>query len=238
VLVCVSDALKDIVVREAGVPASKILVVPNAVDCNLFDPERYQALSIPTPEFTVGYVGSLIGWQGLDLLLRALSIIRDQDKLYIRAVLVGDGPARADLEQLTQELELVNQTMFLGRLPREQIPGVIAHFDICFAGHLSGGSGSVYFSPLKLYEYLAMAKPVIASATEDARRLVADGETGFLFPTGDLVGLIRALRDAHTYQRELREMGKRARERIVAHHSWTARVRSMIAEIDRHLAHS
>ena len=78
-----------------------------------------------------------------------------------------------------------------------------------------------------------MAKPVVASAFEDAQRVIQDGETGFLFQPGDKAEVKRALTRAYECKSLLPAMGSKAREETVANHSWTARVGTLIAEVER-----
>ena len=91
----------------------------------------------------------------------------------------------------------------------------------------------MYHSPLKLYEYMAMAKPVLAATFDDARNVVDEGKTGFLFDPTSPEDLKGALRRAYEARQRLPAMGHSARQSIVARHTWTARVRRMIPEIQR-----
>ena len=90
----------------------------------------------------------------------------------------------------------------------------------------------MYLSPLKLYEYMAMAKPVIASAFEDAQRIIENGNTGFLFSPGDQTELEKVLTEAYSKKETLPDMGLKARKNIENYHSWTARVAQIIEVID------
>jgi glycosyltransferase involved in cell wall biosynthesis len=91
----------------------------------------------------------------------------------------------------------------------------------------------MYHSPLKIYEYMAMAKPVVASAFEDARSTINHGVTGFLFAPGDKASLKEALCQCVSARPELIRMGQLARADVMAHHSWTARVRLLLTEVER-----
>jgi glycosyltransferase involved in cell wall biosynthesis len=118
-------------------------------------------------------------------------------------------------------------------IPWEEVPQTISSFDVAYSGHVQMGTERMYHSPLKIYEYMAMAKPVVASAFEDARRAIREGETGFLFRGGDIDDLKRALTEAYKSKEVLAEMGRTARQDAVAHHSWTARVRALIPQVER-----
>jgi glycosyltransferase involved in cell wall biosynthesis len=230
VLICVTGALKEVVVKETGVDPSKILVVPNGVDTAFFDPSLHE----PRWEFegfTVGFVGSLLAWQGMDRLLTAAGELR-REGTPIHVTIVGDGPARRGLERLARDLGLEGSVRFVGRVPPDAVPGYIAGFDAGFSGQHRSKIGAMYHSPLKLYEYLAMGKPVIASSFEDARNLVGGGGTGFLFDPEDPQDLKRALKDAYLARSSFEEVGARARGEIVARHSWAARMAEAIPRIE------
>jgi glycosyltransferase involved in cell wall biosynthesis len=233
VLVCVSRSLKELAVEKTGADPEKILVVPNGVDTVLFDPEKHHPRR-HSAEFTVGFVGTLLDWQGVDLLLRAAADLR-REGVYVSTTIVGDGPARKRLERLTDELGIQEHVAFAGRVRMDEVPGYIAGFDAGYAGHTERG-GAMYHSPLKLYEYAAMGKPILASDFEDARRLARISGAGLLFRPGDLEDLKRALREAVASGPRLAEMGRRIRDACIREHSWEARIRDMIPRVEEVLA--
>jgi glycosyltransferase involved in cell wall biosynthesis len=226
VLACVSETLKEMLVRDFGINSEKIVLVPNGVDIDFINPEIHIPKRIFTG-FTVSFVGSLYAWAGLDLLLQAISELRVQG-LDISLVVVGDGAMKAAWEKQAEELELLSCIAFLGRVPWQEVPQYIAGCDVGYSGQVQLQIGKMYLSPMKLYEYMAMAKPVIASAFEDAKRLVCDRKTGFLFQPGDKDDLKRALVEAYQKRETLPEMGRFARLEIVNHHSWTVRVQALV----------
>ncbi len=231
VLVCVSQPLKELVVRKIGVREDKILVVPNGVDAAFFDPSVHEPRRL-FEGFTIGFVGSLLAWQGLDHLLRAVAELRTEG-LPIHVAVVGDGPARGEWEGLARELGILGKAVrFVGRAPLDEVPGCIAGFDAGFSGQQGMKIGSMYHSPLKLYEYLSMGKPIIATAYDDARNLVRDTGAGFLFQPGEAEDLKQALREAYGARETFPEAGWRAREEVLRLHSWEARLGDMIPKVE------
>jgi glycosyltransferase involved in cell wall biosynthesis len=227
VLACVSETLQEILVRDYGIDREKIVLVPNGVDIEFINPELHLEKRLFSG-FTVGFIGSLYAWSGLDLLLKAIAALR-KEGLDISLVIVGDGAMEAEWKKQSQELGIESHVAFLGRVPWQDIPQYIAGFDVGYSGQVQLQMGKMYLSPMKLYEYMAMAKPVIASAFEDAKRLICDRQTGFLFNSGDLEDLKRTLSTAYEKRASLPEMGRLARMEIVKNHSWTARIQHLVA---------
>ena len=234
VLVCVSEALKEIIVEQMGISESKIVVMPNGVDTSFFNPARYQPFRFYRG-FTIGFVGSLTDWQGLDLLLDTVAELNNEG-YPIHLTLIGDGAARSALQIRAENLDLLEQVTFAGYVPREKVPSYIAGFDIGYSGQIQLAVGKMYLSPLKLYEYMSMAKPVIASNFEDTQRVVRDKETGFIFEAGDKAAIKRAILDAFELKEELPKMGQLAREEAIRYHSWESRVSYLIGEIEKYLS--
>lgn len=227
-LVVQTHTLKEILRQWGGIDPAKVFVVPNGVDAGRFSCRRPQRrFSGPT----IGFVGSLRRWQALDLLLRAMARV-SHDGCDYRLVVVGAGEKRRDWERLALELGLAPRVHFTGSVPVDRVPEWIAGFDLGFSGQGAWVAGQpAYFSPLKLYEYMAAAKPVLASAHEDALRLIEPGSTGYLFAPDSLSGLENALRRAWRERASWPQQGRRAHAAIVAAHSWEARIRGMIAQV-------
>ena len=234
VIACVSATLKEILVEEIGINPDKIVLVPNGVDIQFLDPQRHQAKRLFSG-FTIGFVGSLYSWAGLGLLLEVMSELQAED-YQISLVIVGDGEMKSTWSEQAQSLGMEEQVKFIGRVPWQEVPQYIAGCDIGYSGQIQLQMGKMYLSPMKLYEYMSMGKPVIASAFEDAQRLVIEGETGFLFQPGDKQTLKQALITAFDAQDRLLSMGQQARQQIEAEHSWTNRVQHLLEETEKILS--
>ena len=233
-LICVSPALRDLVVTQCGIDPDKILVVPNAVELERFDlslvaGERY------FDELTLGFVGGLIGWQALDVLIEVMARLEREEGLKTGLVVVGDGAMRETWEARAKELGLADRVRFLGQVPGDRVARHMAGIDVGYAGAKVMQIGKMYHSPIKLYEYMAMAKPVLAAAFDDAHSLVDGRGTGFLFEPDSKEDLARALREAHAAREQLPTMGAEARALIEAEHSWQVRSAAMIRELQRRL---
>ncbi len=228
VVIAVSDVLKNLLIQEAGIDSRKILVVPNGVDIERFKPDvtaLREVRKIPK----LGFVGGLLRWQGLNLLLEAMS---RSSQCEFELEIVGDGDERQNLEAQAVRLGLADRVRFVGRVPGDAVAQYIRDFDICFSGQIPSALGGMYHSPLKIYEYMACGKPVIASSFYDARSVIEDKDTGYLFRPGDVDDLVRTLEIAFLQRDKWIDLGRNARAEILSQHTWEVRGRQLIESID------
>lgn len=229
-VVCVSGPLRQLLVERAGVAPEKIAVVPNGVDLARF---RAAPLPAPTPaaDLVVGFVGFVIERQGLDELIGAVAVLRRRG-VRVRALVIGDGPDRDRLEQRAVEVGVADHVDFHDQVPWPEVPARIASFTVGYSGQRGVAGMPMYHSPLKLYEYLAMARPVVASDHRDARSAVAGSGAGWTFPPGDQDALVEVLAAAAALSpEELEAMGRRGRRHVEEHHTWAHRSRQLLGEL-------
>jgi glycosyltransferase involved in cell wall biosynthesis len=230
-VVCVSYILKNLIVEKAKISPDKVIVIPNGVDTEFFNIHNYKKKRIFN-DFNIGFVGGIIDWQGLDLLIKAIEILK-KENIVVTSTIIGDGPALEKLKNLVKKLNLEQQILFTGRVNLNEVPSYIASFDIGFSGQVKLKKNEMYHSPLKLYEYMSMSKPVIAASFDDAKNLIDNKINGYLFKSGDLNDLVRTIRDAYYNKKNLTEMGNKAREKIIDGHSWDARIKKLISYIEK-----
>lgn len=165
-----------------GVDPGRITVIPNAVDPKVFHPDvdggPVRAKYRLEGAFVLGFTGFIRDWHGLDQVIDALPDLAREKNVHV--LVVGDGPARAALEAQAAERGVADRVHFTGIIARADIPGYIAAFDIALQPAVTP-----YASPLKLFEYLAMGKQVLAPNTENIREVIEDGVNGMLFDESD-----------------------------------------------------
>ncbi len=231
VLVVITDTLKELIVDVAGIPANKVLVVPNGVDIDRFDPAKQDGKRFSS-KITIGFVGALLQWHRLDVLLAALSEIKN-DVMEFDLVIVGDGPMRDAWERQASMHDLASCSHFIGQVPWQEIPAYIAGFDLAYMGYSPLEMGKMYGSPIKLYEYMAMARTIISSSCADAQEMIVPGIHGYLFEPANKEDLKRVLVQAFQDHDRWHDMGLAARERVIEKASWTSRVENMLTGIER-----
>ena len=218
-VVCITEALKDEMVRR-GVDAAKITIVPNAVDVGRFVPrprnEELAAQLSLTGKRVIGYIGSIVDYEGLDDLMRAIRIIRDRGREDIGVLIVGDGAVLDDLKCQTTALNLDDVVTFTGRVPHSEIEDFYSVVDVAPFPRKSLPVTEMV-SPLKPFEAMAMAKVVVASDVAALREIVVPDVNGFLFEKDNIKSL------ADTLEAALDEVGKlrlTPREWVIENRSW------------------
>ncbi|HEY2917092.1 MAG TPA: glycosyltransferase family 4 protein [Candidatus Limnocylindrales bacterium] len=224
-VVTLSETMKAAIV-ERGVPADRIVVIPNAVDVEAFTPgprdERLAAeLGLEPGVPVVGYVSSLNAYEGIRYLLEAAAALRARGRA-LRVLIVGDGKDRAALEVRARELGLDDGTLLMpGRVAHDQVLGYYSLIDV-FVVPRTADRVSQLVTPLKPFEAMALERAVVVSDLPALREIVQPGETGLTFraeDAEDLATIIAGLLDDEALRRRL---GQQAREWVLANRTWAA----------------
>lgn len=230
----ITGAVRDLLVGH-GVPSAKISILPNAVDPDEFAPTpRDEALARELGlggETVIGYVGSLKDFEGLDLLLHATAVLPSRRDL--RLLFVGDGPAEGDLRRLARRFDLGDIALFTGRVPHARVRSYYSLIDVmAFPRKRVRVCETV--SPLKPFEAMAMAKPIIVSDVPALAEIVRHGETGLVHRADDAASLAAALEMCVSDPALRRRLGDAARLWLTGNHTWS-RVTDHIASVYRSL---
>jgi len=217
-VIAISGGVADALIS-AGVARDRILIVPSGVDCAHFTPaangQRQAArlkLGLRADEVAIAAVGALTPRKGHRVLIEALAIARERGaKVELRCLIAGAGRLRDELEALARDRGCADQVRMLGAL--EDPLTLLAAADIFVMPSLNEGLG------VAALEAMAMGLPVVASAVGGLPEVVADGDSGILFKTGDAAVLATAVIDLATNTTRRIAMGAAARERAVAQFS-------------------
>lgn len=204
----VTDVLAGYV-RPRGVPEDRIMVVPNGIDPARFaetpPPEEAKAALGLAGRTVLGFTGFLRAWNKLDLLLECVAAAPDRDR---HVLVVGDGPARPELEAMAARLGVADRLTVTGVVGRDDIARHVAAFDIALVPGVTP-----YASPLKLFEYMVLGKAILSVDSANIREVLSHGENAWLVPPdGFAEGLERLAADQALRAR----LGQAARARIAA----------------------
>lgn len=171
----------------------------------------------------VAYTGSFKRWHGLPFLVEAAAKLRERP---LRYLLIGDGPYRKEVEALVQSAGLSERFVFTGAVRYEQVPELLAAADICVAPfdpsfHPHSADGFV-LDPLKVFEYLAMAKPTVTIRADNIERLFRDGEHLRLFEARNADALSRAIADLVDHPEKAKAMAEAGYAKVIAEHTWSS----------------
>jgi len=192
-LLAVSESLRS-QLQTAGAKPERIQVLPNAINPGLFHPgldgklvrERFKLHG----RFVAGFVGTFKGWHGVDLLLSAFQDLHRADPS-THLLLVGDGPLRPGIEEEVRKAGLQDAVTFAGGMAHQDVPHYLAAMDVAIAPYPA--LEDFYFSPLKVFEYMAAGRAVVASRIGQVAEVVVDGVTGLLYEPGDRAGLVNCI---------------------------------------------
>ncbi|MCB1742248.1 MAG: glycosyltransferase family 4 protein [Gammaproteobacteria bacterium] len=223
-IVAVSAVLRECLI-ERGAPPERVIVAPNGVDCKAYSnmqPPRRGIADDPR----IGFVGSLKSWHGIEILLDAF---REIASLLPRARLIvtGDGPLRGWIEGYARGAGLQDSVEITGWLSHAQLPAALSRVDVALAPYPA--LDRFYFSPLKLFDYLAAGRPIVASNLGQVAEIVSHERNALLVPAGEVMALADAvLRIVRDVQLATRLAGEARRTAL--QHDW-------LLQTDRILAH-
>ncbi len=228
-VLAVSGALHDHVVA-LGVDSQRVHVFPNGIDPGQFFP------GLPDPELRMryglgegpllGFVGGLRPWHGVHALPDLLQKLAARDRR-ARMAIVGDGPLRSELEHTFERMGLRDQVAFTGAVPHGQVAPLIRHFDVALAPY-PALDHDFYFSPLKLFEYMACGIPVVAPKVGQIAEVVRDGQTGVLYPLGDVEAFTAACEELLGAPALRKQIGLAAADEVRSHYTWDHNARRAI----------
>ncbi|MFV0292992.1 MAG: glycosyltransferase family 4 protein [Paracoccus sp. (in: a-proteobacteria)] len=208
----VSPAVGDYV-RAHG--AWQVLQMPNAID-----PLDLPVSCEDRDGFTVGFVGSMKPWHDLDVLISAMELL--DSALRTRLLIVGDGPERARLAPRLDAL----QAEVTGLLPHHEVPARLISMDVGIAPY--SARQDFYFSPLKIYEYMAAGLPVIASAVGNLPEVVTHDRTGLIVPPDNPQALANAITQLARDRAYGIRLGSAGRKHVEAKHTWHENARHIL----------
>lgn len=217
---------------KSGINSDKIVVNPNGVDADVFRPgvgglaERQQ-LGIDPGATLVGFTGTFGPWHGVVELAKAITLIPKQRGLHF--LLIGSGQLLEQTREVIKEAGLLEQVTLTGSVEHTRMPALLDACDILVSPHVPLAAGAEFFgSPTKIFEYMAMAKGIVASRLGQIGEVLSNEETALLVEPGNVEELSEALvRLAES--KSLRErLGQAARRKAIEHHTWKRNAQTVL----------
>jgi len=197
--------------QEEGVQPGRIRVIPNAINedhyRSLPDSETAKAGLGLQGRLVIGFTGFVREWDRLDRIVAWMAQAKDHPQVHL--LVVGDGPARAEIEACARANGVADRVSFTGVVPREAVPSLAMSFDIALQTALVP-----YASPLCLFEYLRLGKAIVAPDQPNHHELLTHELNAELYPPDDPAGIERAL-DRLCADAALRERIAQAAPRVI-----------------------
>lgn len=207
-------------IAAAGVAPGRLRVVQNGIVL-----ERFAAPAprpAPTP-LMLGFVGFVRPWHGMDAVLRAIAA--EPGDRPVGLSVIGDGPARPELEALARDLGIAGRVRFTGLVPHEEVPGHVAGFDIALQPKVVE-----YASPLKIFDYMAAGRAIVAPDQPNIREILAHERTALLFDPDAEGAMWQAVRRLIEDDALRLRLGAAARAELVARdYTWRGNARRVAA---------
>ena len=222
----VSEPLREYVIRQGASP-DRVHVLANGVDPAHFHPAvrggRIRHRYGLGGKIVVGFAGRARPWHDLPTLLRAFRQLWMDDPRY-HLLLVGQMPE--ELPDRLAVLGLDEAVTLTGPVPHPQVPEHLAAMDVAVSPHAD--REDFYFSPLKLYEYLACGVPTVAANLGQSAQLLQDGRSGLLYPAGDAEALARCVRWLVEHPARARQLAWQGAVRVLEEHTWQGNARRVL----------
>jgi glycosyltransferase involved in cell wall biosynthesis len=221
-IICVSEPARRHLAKTWQVDLDKIVVMPNGVDLLRFrpdyDPQPVRAELALSDGPVVGFVGGFQHWHGLDRLVESFAAVLAEYP-HAMLLLVGDGRARPAVESKIAELGLESSVIITGLVSQERVPEMLAVIDVAVIPYPKLPR-ELWFSPLKLYEYMAAGKAIVASRSGQIAEVIEDGHNGLLVEAGNVADLTRATLRLLGNPAERARLGRNAHRQASEQHSW------------------
>lgn len=223
----ICEGLRSEIIATRGIPASKLTVIPNAVNIEDFSVggEKDSAMAVKLGlegKTVLGFIGSFYAYEGLDVLLQALPAMLQKNP-DIRVLLVGGGPQDAALKAQAQALGVQDQVIFTGRVPHSEVQRYYDLVDVLVYPRLKMRLTDLV-TPLKPLEAMAQGRVLVASDVGGHKELIEHGKTGMLFKAGDPQALAEQVLALLSQPQQWPAMRAQGRHFVEAERNWAASV--------------
>lgn len=225
-LITLTEELKEWLMG-LGFSENKIAIRPCGVDPGLFNPEGPDFKEEFKGKIVLGFLGSLKPWHDIPLLAELFPYLAKDPRFHL--LVVGDGPMREVVQKIADAYP--GRVTLTGAIAQEHVPAYVRTMDIALSPYPD--LDLFYFSPLKVYEYMAMGKAIIATGIGQIRSLISHGKNGFLVAPHDVQGWVKAIYQLVEEPTLQATFGKKVREEIVLNHTWQKRAEAFVSTLDQ-----
>ncbi|HQJ75795.1 MAG TPA: glycosyltransferase family 4 protein [Bacteroidota bacterium] len=236
-VVTVSEALKDELFKK-NIQLNKILVNPNGVDCNVYKPnidssniKKQYALE---GKKVIGFIGTFGKWHGAEFLTEAFAFfLKKYNYDNVVLFLIGDGLMMPVVKDIIKKYNMDTKVILTGLIEQKLGPQYLSACDILIIPHIPNPDGTRFFnSPIKLFEYMAMEKPIIASRLEQIGEILEHEKTALLFTPSNKDELINSIYRLLNDSDLAFFLAKNARKEVLKKYTWNKHVERILKKIE------
>lgn len=229
-IISVTPQIKAYLIKNFKCQAEKVKVISNGVDTKMFSPitnkellsQWKEKVSVGSEELVVVFIGNIARWQGVDILIESgFQLLKKKGNL--KFLIVGDGFLKENLMQKVSKSDLKGKYIFTGMVNYKDIPFLINIADIGVAPFIHKRNCDTGVSPLKVYEYMACGKPVVASRIGGIEFIEKEG-AGKLVEPGEIKSLADAIDDLLDSREKREEMGGIGFKLAMEKFNWESKV--------------
>jgi glycosyltransferase involved in cell wall biosynthesis len=229
----VSDTVRNFLVEEVGCDENKIIVNPNGVDTRRFSPEgnnHRDKYGIGTDNIVIGYTGLFRPQHGIEILIKAFKDLNKEQSGRLRLIIIGSG--ENDYERKLKNMAIDDKDIiFTGKVPFNSMPSYLRTCDIMVSPQIPLNGEIFHQSPIKLYEYMAAGRPVIASNIGQMNDVINDGFNGLLFESGNIKSLSNRLAELISDYNLRKALSENARREAVELYSWKNNIKRITGRL-------
>lgn len=230
-IVSVTQNLKETLTDIYNIDTNKIIVINNGANTDIFKPlpeqESLAKLNLDSSKNYICFVGNLAPWQGVEFLIKAAPLILKKHA-NARFLIVGDGVMKKEWMKLAGDLGVLDKFIFTGGVPYEMVPTYINAADVCVAPFIKKRNSRIGLSALKMYEYLACGKPVVASDILGVKELLENSGGGISVIPENPEAMANAILKLLSDESVRKLMGENGRKYVVTNHSWDSVARKVL----------
>jgi glycosyltransferase involved in cell wall biosynthesis len=212
----------------AGAASDRLIVVPNGVDVEEVDTWTRHEGTSDSGSVRIGWIGSFGPWHGAEVLVRALSLLPPE----IELTMIGDGSLRSSCQSLAEKSGVSNRIEWTGAIPHREALQKLSRCNVLASPHTPLRDQEFFGSPTKIFEYMAIGRPIVGSALGQLEEVLEDGRTARLVAPDDPQALADGITDVLSLPDRGAGLGRAARDEARSRHTWDMRVRLILDRLD------
>jgi len=228
-VITVVDEAKQHYVNDCNVPPEKVTVVMNTEDLDYFYslPIKKDIIESYQPYFTISYIGGFGRHRGIQTAISAMPIILSKIS-QAKLLLVGSGGNEAELRELANEKGVAEAVEFAGWQPFDSVPSYIAASEVCLIPHIASGHTNSTI-PHKIFQAMAMGKPVVVSSAKPLERIVKETAAGLVYLSGNAKSLAEVVVSIYQNDALASKLGEAGKKTTQEKYNWEVEAKKLVS---------